>query len=100
MDDIDDITDTEQLICFIVPTVYSITMYTMPLYLDGMPLEDSTIFVPENKADISFFGSGIEKGHIYQTDGGSNTYCSKTGAVGRICKEVTHVSCDNLTIFK
>jgi hypothetical protein len=70
---------------FIAPTVYSIPMNTLPLYLDRMPLQDKTIFAPENKANISFFGFGIQKIHIYQTDGSSSTYCSKTGAVGRIC---------------
>ena len=44
---------------FMVPTVYPITMNNLPLYLDRMPLTDRTIFAPENKADISFFGSGI-----------------------------------------
>lgn len=48
---------------FMVPTVYSITMNTLPLYLDRMPLKDRTIFAPENKADISFFGSGIQTIH-------------------------------------
>ena len=62
-------------------------MNAFPLYFDRMLLQDRTIFAPENKADISFFGSGIEKIHIYQTNGGSNTYCSKTGVVGRICKK-------------
>ena len=75
-------------------------MNAFPLYFDRMLLQDRTIFAPENKADISFFGSGIEKIHIYQTNGGSNTYCSKTGVVGRICKKVTHMSCDNPIIFK
>jgi hypothetical protein len=65
-----------------------------------MPLQDRTIFAPENKADISFFGSRIQKIHIYKTDGGTNTNSSKTGVVGRICKEVTLVNCDNLIIFK
>ena len=74
--------------------------YKTGQYLDRMPLQDRAIFAPENKAYISFFGSGIEKIHTYQNDGGSNTYCSRTGVEGRIRKEVTHVSCDNLIIFK
>jgi hypothetical protein len=92
MYEINDITDTEKLVFFMVPKAYSITLNTLPRYFDRMPLQDRTIFAPENKADISFFGYGIEKIHIYQTDGGSNSYCSKTGVVGRICKEVTHVN--------
>ena len=66
---------------FMAPTVYSITMNTLSLYLDRMPLQYGKLFAPENKAYISFFGSGIEKIHIYETDCGSNTYCSKTGLV-------------------
>jgi hypothetical protein len=95
MDEINDTTATEQLNFFMVLTMYSITMNTLSLYLYRMPLQYRTKFAPENKAYISFFGSGIEKIHIYQTDCGSNT-----GVVGRICKEFRHVSCDNLIIFK
>lgn len=33
--------------------------YLATFFLDRTPLKDGTIFAPENKVDISFFGSGI-----------------------------------------
>jgi hypothetical protein len=63
------------------PTEHSKIMNTLPLYLDWMPLHDRTRFAPVNKGDIYLFGSGTEKIHIYETDGGSNTYSYKAGVV-------------------
>jgi hypothetical protein len=65
-----------------------------------MPLHDGRRFVPESNGGNSLFRFGLEKIHMYETDGGRNKYGFKTDAVGRNCKDVMHMSSDNLMMFK
>jgi hypothetical protein len=56
-------------------------------------------FVPESTGNTRFFGMSWKKLKSITTDGGKNMSGSKTGVLGRICKEVMQVGSETHMVF-
>jgi hypothetical protein len=56
-------------------------------------------FVPESTGNSSLFGIELRKVKSVTTDGGENMCGSKTGVLGRICKEVMQVGSETPMVF-